>query len=219
MKRAVDKINERLRESEKALELVEPRVPKDLISGSPLKLYPPNRNKHIETKIAEVNKKIRRAKNRRNKERLIAKREALKAELNWGPRRLDGAFLGAYRRYRIDGMPEMDPDTFFSRVRRFLIDLMPKESRTGAVRLQATTWIRLRKDGEMVELAFNSRMLNIYNLSNMNEIVNAMITHMAQQIENPALLDSKFVFDEVICMDVDFHRLNLTRGSSYLQLP
>ena len=101
----------------------------------------------------------------------------------------------------------------------FLIDLLTKESRTGAMLSQATIWIRFRKDGEMVELAFNSRMLNVYNLGNMNEIVNVMITHMAQQIENPALLDSKFVFDEVICMDVDFHRLNLTRGSSYLPLP
>ena len=94
-----------------------------------------------------------------------------------------------------------------------------KESRTGAFHSQATTWIRFRKDGEMVELAFNSRMLNVYNLGNMNEIVNAVITHMAQQIENPALSDSKFVFDEVVRMDVDFHRLNRTRGSSYLPLP
>ena len=46
-----------------------------------------------------------------------------------------------------------------------------------------------------------------------------MITHMKQQIENPALSDSKFVFDEVMHMDVDFHRLNLMRGSSYLPLP
>ena len=76
MKREVNKIAEKLREPEKALELVEPRVPKDLISGSwrggfapaPLKLHPPNRSKHIETKIAEINKKIRRVKNRRNKE-------------------------------------------------------------------------------------------------------------------------------------------------------
>ena len=71
----------------------------------------------------------------------------------------------------------------------------------------------------MVELAFNSRMLTVYNLSDMNEIVNAMITHMAQQIENLALSDSKFVFDEVVHMVVDFHRLNLMRGSSYLPLP
>ena len=89
----------------------------------------------------------------------------------------------------------------------------------GAVRLQAMTWIRFRKDGGMVELAFNSRMLNVYNLSNMNEIVNAMITHMKEQTENPALSDSKFVFDKVIHMDVNFHRLNLMRGSSYLLLP
>ena len=34
MKREVDKMNERLRESEKKLKLVEPRVPKDLISGA-----------------------------------------------------------------------------------------------------------------------------------------------------------------------------------------
>ena len=53
----------------------------------------------------------------------------------------------------------------------------------------------------------------------MNEIVNKMIAHMKQQIENPALSNSRLVFDEVLHMDVDFHRLNLTRGSSYLSLP
>ena len=191
MKREVDKINERLGQPEKALELVEPRVPEDLISRAPLKLHPPNRSKCIGTKIAKLNKKIRRAKNRRNKECLITKREALRAELAWGPRQLEGAFSGAYRRYRMDGLPGMDPDTFFSRVKKFLIDWLAKESRTGAVRSQAMAWIRFRKDREMVELAFNSRMLNIYNLSNMNEIVNAMISHVKQQIENPALSDGK----------------------------
>ena len=62
-------------------------------------------------------------------------------------------------------------------------------------------------------------MANVYNLSDMNEIVNEMIAHMKQQIENPALSDSKFAFDEVLHMDVDFYRLNLMRGSSYLPLP
>ena len=95
----------------------------------------------------------------------------------------------------------MDPDMFFSRVRKFLIELLKKESRMGAVRSQAMMWIRFRKDGELVELAFNSRMVNVYNLSDRNE----MIAHMKQQIENPALSDSKFVFDEVLPMDIDFH--------------
>ena len=175
--------------------MVEPRVPKDPISRVPLKLHPPARSKWLEAKVAELNKKIRRAKNGRNKKHLIAKRDVLRAELNWGSVQLEGAFRGAYRRYRTDGIPGMDTDMFFTRVKRFLIDLLTKKSRTGAVCSQSATWIRFRKDREMIELALNIRMLNIYNLSNRNEIVNAMITHMAQQIENPALLDSKFVFN------------------------
>ena len=61
-------------------------------------------------------------------------------------------------------------------------------------------------------------MTNVYNLSNMDEIVNEMIAHMKGQIENPALLNSRFVFGEVLFTNVDFHQLNLTRGSSYLPL-
>ena len=114
----------------------------------------------------------------------------------------------------------MDVDTFYARTRKFLIDLLSRETINRAVRSQATTWIRFVKDEvEQVELALNSRMLAVYNLSDMDEIVSAMIEHMKQQIENLALRDSKFVFDRIIHMDIDFHRLNLTRGSSYIPLP
>ena len=80
MKREANKIAEKLRESAQALKLLEPRVPKD----PTLKLHPPNRNKRIEAQIDELNKKIRRAKNRRNKERLIAKRNSLRLNLIGG---------------------------------------------------------------------------------------------------------------------------------------
>ena len=63
MKREADKIAEKLRESEKALKLLEPRIPKD----PTLKQHPPSRPKCTEVKIAELNKKICRAKNGRNK--------------------------------------------------------------------------------------------------------------------------------------------------------
>ena len=114
----------------------------------------------------------------------------------------------------------MDVDTFFAKTRKFLIDLLSRETMHRAVCYQATTWIRFVKDEvEQVELAFNSRMLAVYNLSDMDEIVSAMIEHMKQQIKNPALRDSKFVFDRIIHMDIDVHRSNLTRGSSYIPLP
>ena len=42
---------------------------------------------------------------------------------------------------------------------------------------------------------------------------------MKEQIENPALLNGRFIFEEVLYMDIEFHQLNLMRGSSYLPLP
>ena len=184
---------------------------------------PLRRSKRIEKKIAEINRKIRRAK-KKNRESLIAKREALKMELaeeHWNPevKVLDGAFGRAYRRYRIDGRPQMDPDTYFNRIRSQLIVTLKKESSGRSVKVQMTTWIRFKQDEELVELAFNSRMMNVHNLSEIEEIVDKMIAHVREQIENPALANSRFVFDRVLYTDIDFHQLNLTRGSSYVPLP
>ena len=125
MKREADKISKKLAASEAKLESVKPRVTINPPHRVPLKLHPLNRSKCIEARIAEINKKIRRAKKNRIRSALIAKREALRTELNWGPRQLERAFGGAYRRYRIDGMPgKMDTGTFLNRIRRFLIDLL-----------------------------------------------------------------------------------------------
>ena len=72
MKRDLDKINEKIKDSVKKLESIGPTASK---------LHPPNRNKCIEKKIAEINKKIRRVKKQKNREALITKRDALKVEL------------------------------------------------------------------------------------------------------------------------------------------
>ena len=138
MKRDVVKVIEKLKESEKSFKSIESRI------------IPKNNNssKRIENKIAELNKKIRRAKNK--KKRLIAKRNSLKIELSWGPKELEGAFGGAYRHYRIDGIEGkgqvLDVDTFFARTKKFLIDILNKETTNRAVRSQATTWIRFVRD-------------------------------------------------------------------------
>ena len=76
------------------------------------------------------------------------------------------------------------------------------------------------KEGqERVELAFNSLMTSVSRGSETDQIVDGMIANMKFQIENPALLNSRFVFDEFLYLDVSFHQLNLTKGSSYLPLP
>ena len=62
-------------------------------------------------------------------------------------------------------------------------------------------------------------MTNEHEGSNVDQIVDGMIAHMKTQIENSALLNSRFRFDEVLFLDSSFHRLNLARGNSYLPLP
>ena len=140
------------------------------------------------------------------------------------PLELEQAFNGAYRSYRIGGAPKIDVDKFFRRVRKELAELIKGELRTRtSAKIQTTAWISfIRADDdaqERVELAFNSLMTSVYRGSELAQIVDGMINDMKYQIENPALLNSRFVFDEVLYLDVNFHRLNLTRGSSYLPLP
>ena len=149
------------------------------------------------------------------------------------PIELEQDFRGAYRSYRINGIPKKDVDTFFNRIGKRLIELIEQELKTRtSARIQTTEWIRFIRDGpggqgeahdeegqERVDLAFNSLMTSVYRRSEMDQIVDGMITNMKFQIENPALLNTRFVFDEFLYLDINFHQLNLTRGSSYLPLP
>ena len=127
--------------------------------------------------------------------------------------------------YRINGKPKLDVDTFFNRIRKELIELIKRELKTRtSARIQTTAWIRFVRDDdeegqERIELAFNSLMTSVYRGSETDQIVDGMIANMKFQIENPALLNSRFVFDEFLYLDVNFHQLNLTRGSSYPPLP
>ena len=140
------------------------------------------------------------------------------------PIELEQVFGWAYRTYRINGKPKIYVDTFSNRIRKKLIELIKRELKTRtSARIQTSAWIRFVRDDEegqeRVELAFNSLMTSVYRGSEPNQIVDRMIANMKFQIENPALLNSRFVFDEFLYLDVNFHQLNLTRGSSYLPLP
>ena len=150
------------------------------------------------------------------------------------PIELEQAFGGAYRSYRVNGRPKIDVDTFFNRIRKELIGLIERELKTRtSARIQTTVWIRFVRDGpprgpgeahdeegqERFELAFNSLMTSVYRGSETDQIVDGMTDNMKFQTEKSALLNSRFVFDEFLYLDVNFHQLNLMRGSSYLPLP
>ena len=140
------------------------------------------------------------------------------------PIELEQAFGGAYRSYRINGRPMIDVDTFINRIGKRLIELIERELKTRtSARIQTTAWIRFVRDDEegqeRIELAFNSLMTSVYRGSETDQIVDRMIANMKFQIENSVLINGRFVFDEFLYLDVNFHQLNLMRGSSYLPLP
>ena len=110
----------------------------------------------------------------------------------------------------------MDVDTFFDQIRQNLIDLINRElTDLGSVRVQTTVWIRfiqaLQDDfgniigSDRVNMPFNSRMTEIFQGSDLNEIVSEIFAHMKTQIDNPALTNSRFVFDEVPFLNVSFY--------------
>ena len=61
--------------------------------------------------------------------------------------------------------------------------------------------------------------MDIFQGGDLNEIVSGMFAHIRTQIENPALANSRFIFNEVLFLDINFHWLNISRSSSYLPLP
>ena len=140
------------------------------------------------------------------------------------PIELEQAFGGAYRPYRVNGRPKINVHPFFNRIRKELIELIKQElnTRTSA-RIQMIVWIRFVRDDEegqeRIGLAFSSLMTSVYRGSELDQVVGGMIDNMEFQIENPVLLNSRFVFDEFLYLDVNLHQLNLVRGSSYLPLP
>ena len=88
----------------------------------------------------------------------------------------------------------MDVDTFFDPIRQNLIDLV---SRTlidlGSARVQMTAWIRfiqaLEDDAgnvigdDRVKMPFNSGMTDVFQGSDLNEVVGRMLDHMNSKLK------------------------------------
>ena len=130
---------------------------------------------------------------------------------------------------------------FFDKIRKGLVSLIGRElQELDSAKIQASLLVKfkktetvvdiddvIKKDGKaeskeqeiIVEKFFNSRKIEVHQGSDFEEILNEMFAHINTQIEHPALPRSGFTLDEVMFLDIDFHKLNLTRGSSYIPLP
>ena len=70
-----------------------------------------------------------------------------------------------------------------------------------------------------VEMPFNSLMTEFFEGSNIAEQIQHMFEHIKTQVESPRMLESGFTLDQIVHLHINFHRLALIRGNSYMKLP
>ena len=69
-----------------------------------------------------------------------------------------------------------------------------------------------------IEMPFNSLMTEFCEDSDINKLIKRMLAHIKAQTENPKFLESGFALDKIMHLYINFHRLVLTRVSSYIEL-
>ena len=64
-----------------------------------------------------------------------------------------------------------------------------------------------------VEIPFNSLIIDFFEGSNTDELIQRMFPHIKTKVENP------FTLDQIKHLHINFHKLTLTRSTSYIVLP
>ena len=68
-------------------------------------------------------------------------------------------------------------------------------------------------------MPFNSLMTEFFDASDIDDLIERMLPYIKAQTENPKFLVSGFTLDKIMHLYINFHRLALIRGSSYIELP
>ena len=69
------------------------------------------------------------------------------------------------------------------------------------------------------EMPFNSLVTEFFGASDINDLIERMLAYIKAQTETPKFPESSFTLDKIMHLYINFHRLVLTRGSSYNALP
>ena len=154
------------------------------------------------------------------------------------------AMNGAYKSFRVDGQKKADIDSYIALVKPQVHKLVEEQVKAlDAAKVQMHLWVMWKKQERLliqlddddeekqawpksdgayetkVEKVFNSAMTEIFQGNDIENLSSAMFAHIKTQVEHPALPKSGFTLDHIMHLDIDFHKLELTRGSSYIEMP
>ncbi|XP_057301757.1 uncharacterized protein LOC130636145 [Hydractinia symbiolongicarpus] len=136
-----------------------------------------------------------------------------------------------FRSFRIPGIDGTDVDGYLGMVRSHVKTLIEKQVKDmGSAKVQCSLWILWKKPVEgtseddtskFIEInkVFHSNMAPVFQGSVVEEVLDTMLAQVKTYVENPALPNSGFTINRIMHLDVDFHKLKLSRGSSYIEAP
>ena len=68
-----------------------------------------------------------------------------------------------------------------------------------------------------VDMPFNSLATEFFEASDINDLIKSRLAYIRAQTENPKFHESGFSIDKTTHLYINFHRLALTRGGSYIE--
>ena len=140
------------------------------------------------------------------------------------------ALRRAYRSFLMPGKPKTDIDSYSDQAEPLIGMSIEKQLKEMvSAKIIMTLYIRWKKLKELddgtgdnyirIEMPFNSLMTEFSEGSDINKLIKRMLVHIKTQTENPKFPESGFTLDKIMHLYINFHRLVLTRGSSYTELP
>ena len=168
-------------------------------------------------------------------------------DIDLTPREHDRALRTAYRSFVMPGKPKTDIDSYSDQAKLYIKTLIENQlKKMGSAKIIMTLYVSWKKlkeqplielhpedvknakeldDGNTgdnhirVEMPFNSLMTEFFEGSDISHLIQSMLEHIEAQTENPKFPESGFTLDKIMHLFTNFHRLVLTRGSSYTELP
>ena len=157
------------------------------------------------------------------------------------------ALKGAYRCFVIPGVRKTDIDSYFDQTKPHIKTLIKNQLKEmGPAKIIMILWVIWKEHimplielgpedtnnaqdldddttGDIyytrIEMSFNSLMTEFFEASDINDLIQRMLGYIKAQTEDPKFPEKGFTVDKIMHLYINFHRLVLTRGSSYTELP
>ena len=124
------------------------------------------------------------------------------------PHEHERVLKGAYRSFLMPGLPKTDIDSYFNQAKPHIKTLIKNQLKEMGF-----------ANGIRVKMPFNNLMKEFFEANDINCLIQRMLGYSKAQTGNPKFPESGFTLDKITHLSISFHKLVLTQGNCYTELP